>query len=58
MTIDGKRKLFKRSCKPCPEEERERKSAQALESMIKRCQMRVLKFRERDSCDYGIETII
>ena len=58
MTIDGKRKLFKGTYKLCQEEERERKSAQALESMIKRCQMRVLKFRERDPCDYGIETII
>ena len=57
MTIDGKRKLFKRTYKLCQEEERERKSAQALESMIKRCQMRVLKFCERDSGEYGIETI-
>ena len=57
MTIKGKRKLFKRSYKPCPEEERERKSAQALESMMKRCRKRVLKFREHDSGDYGIETI-
>ena len=57
MNIKEKIKLFKRRYKPCQEEERERKSAQALESMMKRCQNRVLKFREHDSCDYGNETI-